>query len=98
MFEAFKSDENNDSIIYFYCHARTVLNANLDILKSYLKALTSPEVVLTLNEHGLAIDPHNPRSFKKSPLYFINACESGEPSPLLYYGFDIFLQKVQNVL
>ena len=37
----FKSDENNDSIIYFYCHARTVAYANLDILKSYLK-LTSP--------------------------------------------------------
>ena len=86
VFEAFKSDENNDSIIYFYCHARTVAYANLDILKSYLN-LTSPEVVLTLNELHLAIDPHNPRSFKKSPLVFINACESGEPSPLLYYGF-----------
>ncbi len=80
---AFCSEELEDALVYFYCHAKTDLDINDKISDSYIR-LTDEEHQLTMRRlESIA----NDRNFTKEPLVFINACEAGGMSPFFYYGF-----------
>lgn len=81
----------SDQIIYFYCHAESLgLGAGGGPGKSTL-IMSGPEEV-TLDDLNLGAPAQ--KKLRGAPLVFINACESGELSPLFYNGFvPYFLSK-----
>ncbi len=81
----------SDQIIYFYCHAESLgLGAGGGPGQSRL--IMSGQQQVTLDD--LNLDAPAKRQLRGAPLVFINACESGELSPLFYNGFvPYFLSK-----
>jgi len=81
----------SDQIIYFYCHAESLgLGAGGGPGQSRLIMSGSEQVTLD----DLNLDAPAQKKLRGAPLVFINACESGELSPLFYNGFvPYFLSK-----
>ena len=72
------SDPNvPDQLMYFYCHARSGSVNDAALLLEKEKSITLQD--LRLNA------PDDP--FRSTPLVVINACQSGQLSPLFYDGF-----------
>jgi hypothetical protein len=80
---ALARDDNDQALIYFYCHATaSTLGAKGGLDASSL-GLT--DAIVSLGD--LNLDAPRDVQLKGSPLVFINACESAELSPLFYEGF-----------
>ena len=80
--QALKGD-TSEQILYFYCHAAS---AGLDDPEGPDAAslkLTDGEITLG----DLSLDAPTRVRLRGSPLVFINACESGDLSPMFYDGF-----------
>ncbi|KRE89088.1 hypothetical protein ASG87_05965 [Frateuria sp. Soil773] len=91
LINSLKDETLSDQIIYFYCHAESLgLGAGGGPGQSRL-IMSGPEQV-TLDD--LNLDAPAQQKLRGAPLVFINACESGELSPLFYNGFvPYFLSK-----
>lgn len=91
LINSLKDGALSDQIIYFYCHAESLgLGAGGGPGQSRL-IMSGPEQV-TLDD--LNLDAPAQQKLRGAPLVFINACESGELSPLFYNGFvPYFLSK-----
>ena len=79
LLNAFKQDNFNDSLIYFFCHAEIIPKP---VANSFIQ-LTGGEQI-TLHDLKTFCGDEN---FSKEPLVFLNACGSAEMNPLFYDGF-----------
>jgi hypothetical protein len=91
LINSLKDGTLSEQIIYFYCHAESRgLGAEGGPGQSRL-IMSGPEQV-TLDD--LNLEAPAQQKLRGFPLVFINACESGELSPLFYNGFvPYFLSK-----
>ena len=88
--QSLASADNDDALIYFYCHATAPelgADGGLDTA-----ALGLSDAVITLGD--LNLDAPREVRLRGHPLVFINACESAGLSPRFYEGFvPYFLAK-----
>ena len=80
--------ETADQIVYFFCHGVSKSLAEGGAGESHL-GLTNKET-LKLSDL-IASDGIDPQPYRSAPLFFINACQSAELSPLFYDGFIPYL-------
>jgi hypothetical protein len=81
--DALKSGNTTDQIIYFYCHAQSVGLGGAGPDASTLTLGRTDTVTL----RTLRLEAPTDIKLRGAPLVFLNACESGELSPLFYSGF-----------
>jgi hypothetical protein len=84
LLSALASSDTDDQILYLFCHATSVGLGGVGGPNGSSLTLSNDKA-LTLAELNLMAA--SDRKLKGNPLVFINACESGELSPLFYNGF-----------
>lgn len=89
--DAFANAQTPDQITYFYCHA--VSRALNEVDPKTNKRYTPDDSTLQFNAkqsvtlRDFRLRAPNRIRLNSAPLVFLNACESAELSPVLYYGF-----------
>jgi hypothetical protein len=81
--KALASENADDQILYFYCHAKSADLAATGGPDSACIVLSDGSVTLG----DLNLDAPTTKQLLNAPLVFINACESAEMSPAFYDGF-----------
>ncbi|MEO8367128.1 MAG: CHAT domain-containing protein, partial [Pseudoxanthomonas sp.] len=84
LLSALASSETDDQILYLFCHATTVGLGGVGGPNGSSLTLSNDKAVTLADLNLMAATD---RKLKGNPLVFINACESGELSPMFYNGF-----------